>query len=102
MKSGVVNHSLFSTVLTYWISDDKRVWCLNKWPHANAVFSCNSEKVGFSLNKTLYSSVLSSDCVGHRGPCFAVSFPLLNDIVGDGGAAVIFWREPCELAGVIG
>lgn len=93
---------LFEIVRTYWISDDNFMWCFNERAYANAIFSCNSEKVGFSLNETLDSSIVSGDCVCHRSPCSAVSFPFLNDIIGDWRTSVVFWRKPCQFAGVIG
>lgn len=93
----------FPTILlTDGISDDKCSGCLNKWAHADAILSCNSEEVGFSLNETLDGGILPSHCVCHRGPCPAVSLPLFNDVVGDRRASIIFWRKPCQLAGVIG
>lgn len=87
---------------TDWVLDENHLVCFDEWPHANDVLRCDPEEVALSVDESLDHGVVPGHGVGHRSPAHTVGLPLFNDIVGDGGAAVILRRVPGEPAGVAG
>ena len=88
--------------LTDGILDENHLVGLDERSHANDVLGGDPEEVAFVVEEALNHGVVSGHRVGHRRPAHSVRLPLLDDVVGDGRATVVFRRVPGELAGVVG
>lgn len=88
--------------LTDGLFDEHDSVRLHEGSHADDVLGGNPEEVSLPVQQSLHHGVVPGDRVGDRGPAHAVRLPLLNDVVGDGRAAVVFGGIPGQLARVVG